>query len=122
MLHRPGTECINGRHVLKSNTELCCQVVMAAAAAAGLNRNGIRRTAFSTGDLQALSVLPAKSSPSPPDPANVSLHRYSIISLYAVHLTGKNRYTAATFYCKCLLSNPARMASGYNDMLVMAAR
>lgn len=51
------------------------QVVMAAAAAAGLNRNGIRRTAFSTGDLQALSVLPPKSSPSPPDPAHVNLHR-----------------------------------------------
>ncbi|KAL0027095.1 hypothetical protein WJX79_005283 [Trebouxia sp. C0005] len=51
------------------------QVVMAAAAAAGLNRNGIRRTAFSTGDLQALSVMPAKSSPSPPDPAHASLHR-----------------------------------------------
>ncbi|KAL3140530.1 hypothetical protein ABBQ32_005110 [Trebouxia sp. C0010 RCD-2024] len=51
------------------------QVVMAAAAAAGLNRNGIRRTAFSTGDLQALSVLPSKSSPSPPDPVHVNLHR-----------------------------------------------
>lgn len=51
------------------------QVVMAAAAAAGLNRNGIRRTAFSTGDLQALSVMPSKSSPSPPDPAHASLHR-----------------------------------------------
>ena len=55
---------------------------MAAAAAAGLNRNGIRRTAFSTGDLQALSVMPAKGSPSPPDPANVSLHRYG---LYNTH-------------------------------------
>ena len=53
------------------------QVVMAAAAAAGLNRNGIRRTAFSTGDLQALSVLPNKNSPSPPDPANANLHRYT---------------------------------------------
>ena len=51
------------------------QVVMAAAAAAGLNRNGIRRTAFSTGDLQALSVLPTKSSPSPPDPTSANLHR-----------------------------------------------
>ena len=49
---------------------------MAAAAAAGLNRNGIRRTAFSTGDLQALSVLPSKNSLSPPDPANTNLHRY----------------------------------------------
>lgn len=52
------------------------QVVMAAAAAAGLHRNGIRRTAFSTGDLQALSVLPTKNSPSPPDPTNANLHRY----------------------------------------------
>ena len=49
---------------------------MAAAAAAGLNRNGIRRTAFSTGDLQALSVLPTKNSPSPPDPVHANLHRY----------------------------------------------
>ena len=48
---------------------------MAAAAAAGLNRGGIRRTAFSTGDLQALSVLPPKSSPSPPDPVHANLHR-----------------------------------------------
>ena len=62
--------CSTGGHVP--------QVVMAAAAAAGLNRNGIRRTAFSTGDLQALSVLPTKNSPSPPDPANVNLHRYSL--------------------------------------------
>ena len=54
---------------------------MAAAAAAGLNRNGIRRTAFSTGDLQALSVMPAKSSPSPPDPAHASLHRYNVINV-----------------------------------------
>ena len=56
---------------------------MAAAAAAGLNRNGIRRTAFSTGDLQALSVMPAKSSPSPPDPAHASLHRYNVINVKA---------------------------------------
>ena len=56
---------------------------MAAAAAAGLNRNGIRRTAFSTGDLQALSVMPAKSSPSPPDPAHASLHRYDVIKVKA---------------------------------------
>ena len=58
------------------------QVVMAAAAAAGLNRNGIRRTAFSTGDLQALSVLPTKNSPSPPDPANANLHRYKSSCLF----------------------------------------
>ena len=58
--------------------ECVWQVVLAAAAAAGLNRNGIRRTAFSTGDLQALSVMPPKSSPSPPDPSHINLHRCAL--------------------------------------------
>ena len=48
---------------------------MAAASAAGLNRNGIRRTAFSTGDLQALSAMPNRGTPSPPDPQNLNIHR-----------------------------------------------
>lgn len=51
------------------------QVVMAAATAAGLNRNGIRRTAFSTGDLQALSGVPNRQTPSPPDPQRLDIHR-----------------------------------------------
>ncbi len=66
---------------------------MAAAAAAGLNRNGIRRTAFSTGDLQALSVMPSKSSPSPPDPAHASLHRYNVINVKA-----DCKHTSAAYY------------------------
>lgn len=70
---------------------------MAAAAAAGLNRNGIRRTAFSTGDLQALSVLPNKNSPSPPDPANVSLHRYRQNTHLACQCS--TRLTQRTAYC-----------------------
>ncbi|KAK9819206.1 hypothetical protein WJX74_004583 [Apatococcus lobatus] len=41
------------------------QVVMAAAAAAGLNKGGLKRTAFSMGDLQALQP-PTSGPPSPP--------------------------------------------------------
>ncbi|KAK9821137.1 hypothetical protein WJX81_006664 [Elliptochloris bilobata] len=47
------------------------QVVLAARAAAGLNRGGIRRTAFSLGDLRALEVA---GPPSPPD-TPLTVHR-----------------------------------------------
>ena len=76
---------------------------MAAAAAAGLNRNGIRRTAFSTGDLQALSVLPNKNSPSPPDPANANLHRYTTsCQIVAKLINDQARTGSAAVYCRIL--------------------
>ena len=50
------------------------QVVLAARAAAGLNRGGMRRTAFSMGDLQALEVV---GPPSPPETPR-SVHRRAL--------------------------------------------
>ena len=51
------------------------QVVLAARAAAGLNRGGIRRTAFSLGDLHALEVA---GPPSPPETPR-TVHRCSAL-------------------------------------------
>ncbi|KAK9812677.1 hypothetical protein WJX72_001755 [[Myrmecia] bisecta] len=57
------------------------QVVMAARAAAGLDKGGIRRTAFSMGDLQALQ--PPPGPPSPPD--------YAIARTISSSSVGKGR-------------------------------